>query len=40
MPIVAKEIARKYGYILTDEKTIIGKDDSFGKQRGIPVGTD
>lgn len=29
MPIVAKEIARKYGYILTDEKTIIGKDDSF-----------
>lgn len=40
MPIVAKEIARKYGYILTDEKQSLEKMIVFGKQRGIPVGTD
>lgn len=26
MLILAKEIARKYGYILTDKKKIIGKE--------------
>lgn len=29
MLIVAKELACKYGYILTDESTIIGKKDRF-----------
>lgn len=28
MLVLAKEIACKYGYILTDEKTIIGKEKS------------
>lgn len=33
MLIVADEIARSNGYILTDEKVIIGKDDSFWGNR-------